>query len=209
MRKLLLVCGLTALCAVPASAQVYMWDAPTFASPRPMDDIGVYLTRADEATGLVGIWRQSGNLNLGVRAGVADLDDAGASILVGAELYGPLNTLLPGSGLDIAWTLGGGAVFGDNITTASIPLGLSVGVQLGSGSVRVLPYVHPRVSLDIASVEIGDEEETDSDVGFALDLGADVTLSERLLIRVGGSFADREAFGVGLAYRIPRGISVR
>lgn len=209
MRKLLIVCALSAIFAGPVAAQAYMWDSPTFASPRPMDDIGAYVTRAEDATGLIGIWRQSGNLNLGVRAGVADLDNAGGSLLVGAELYGPLNTLLPGSGLDLAWTLGGGAVFGDDITTASIPLGLSVGVQLGSGGVTILPYVHPRVSLDIVSVEFGDEEETETDVGFAVDLGADITLSERLLVRVGGSLADREAFGVGLAYRIPRRVSVR
>lgn len=174
-----------------------------------MDDVGVYVTRADEATGLIGIWRQSGNLNLGVRAGVADLDNAGGSLLVGAELYGPLNTLLPGSGLELAWTLGGGAVFGDNITTASIPFGLSVGVQLGSGSISILPYVHPRVSLDIISVEFAGEEETDTEGSFALDLGADINLSDRFLVRVGGSFADRESFGVGIAYRIPRPISVR
>lgn len=209
MRKLLMVCGLTAFFAGSASAQAYMWDSPTFASPRPMDDIGVYVTRADEATGLVGIWRQSGNLNLGVRAGVADLDNAGGSLLVGAELYGPLNTLLPGSGIDLAWTLGGGAVFGDNVTTASIPFGLSAGVQLGSGSFTILPYVHPRVSLDIVSVEFGDEEETETEGSFALDLGADITLSERFLVRVGGSLFDRDVFGVGIAYRIPRPISVR
>jgi len=208
MRKVLIVCGLLATISSSASAQ-FMWDSPTFASPRPMDDIGVYVTRADEATGLVGIWRQSGNLNLGVKAGVADLDNAGASLLVGAELFGPLNTLLPGSGLELAWTLGGGAVFGDNVTTASIPFGLSAGVQLGSGSVSILPYVHPRVSLDIVSFDFGGEEETETDGSFAIDLGADVTLSERLLIRVAGSFADRESFGVGLAYRIPRPISVR
>lgn len=208
MRKALIAGGLLALFAGPVSAQ-YMWDSPTFASPRPMDDIGVYVTRADETTGLVGIWRQSGNLNLGVRAGVADMDNAGGSILVGAELYGPLNTLLPGSGLDLAWTLGGGAVFGDNITTASIPFGLSVGVQLGRGSLSILPYVHPRVSLDIVSVEFAGNEETDTEGRFAVDLGADINLGERLLVRVGGSFADREGFGVGLAYRIPRPISVR
>ena len=65
-----------------------------------MDDIGIYMSRVDRpfnngsATGLSGIWRQSGNLNLGVRVGVGDLGDAGETVLVGAELYGGLGRLL-------------------------------------------------------------------------------------------------------------------
>ena len=80
-----------AVTAASASAQQIAWDAPSFFSPRPMDDIGLYVGRSNlgsdfNVTGLSLIWRQSGNLNLGVRAGVGDLEQPGQTVLVGAEL---------------------------------------------------------------------------------------------------------------------------
>lgn len=179
-----------------------------------MDDIGVYFFKTDaprgfdDPTGLVGIWRQSGNINLGVKAGVGDMNNAGETILVGAELYGPLGSLLPNTGLELAWNFGAGAVFGDDYAVFSVPVGMSIGVRLGSGSVSILPYVHPRVALDITSIEFAGGEETDTDGSFAVDLGADISLGSSLILRVGGSMGDRDAFGAGLAVRWPRGISV-
>ncbi len=201
--------------AAPGAAQQISWDAPSFFSPRPMDDIGVYISRTTltrsrvDVNGLSLIWRQSGNLNLGVRAGVGDLNSPGQTVLVGAELYGPLNSLLPGIGIDISWILGGGAVFGDNYTLFSVPFGASIGLRLGSGNVQVLPYVHPRVSLDIVAVDINGTEETETDGSIALDIGADLNLGERFILRIGGSLIDREAFGVGFALRWPRPVSVQ
>ncbi|MGQ0816359.1 MAG: hypothetical protein ACT4O1_18170 [Gemmatimonadota bacterium] len=192
------------------------WDAPTFFSPRPMDDIGIYVFQTDfdsrivdDATGLKLIWRQSGNLNLGVHAGTADLDDVGNAILLGAEFYGPLTSLTANTGLIMSWGLGAGAVFGDDYIDLSIPLGVSIGVGLGTGGVSLLPYVHPRVSLDVSSVEIGDNEETETNIGLTIDLGLDVNLGDRFIVRAGGSFGDRDAFGAGIALRIPRRVVVR
>lgn len=179
-----------------------------------MDDLGVYFFKSDaprpfdDPLGIVAIWRQSGNINLGVKAGVGDTDNAGETILVGAELYGPLGSLLPNTGLELAWNFGAGAVFGDDYAVFSVPVGMSIGVRLGSGNVSILPYVHPRVALDITSVEFAGEEETETDGSFAIDLGADINLGSSLILRLGGSLGDRDAFGAGLAIRWPRGISV-
>jgi hypothetical protein len=197
--------------ATDATAQ--SWDAPSFFGPRPMDDIGIYISRTErrfggDATGLSAIWRQSGNLNLGVRAGVGDLEDPGGTVLVGSELYGSLNRLVPGSGLDVAWILGAGAVFGSNYTFFSLPLGVSIGLRLGSGSVSIAPYVHPRVALDIEAFDTDGEEETFTDGSVVVDIGADVNIGPRFILRVGGSLADRKAYGIGLALRWPRPISV-
>ena len=214
--KIITMCVLSVALASTARAQNFeakvTWDAPSFFNPRPMDDIGLYFTSVERAnsgsaTGLAAIWRQSGNLNLGVRLGAFDLEDIGNSLAVGAELYGPLS-LFSGNQLDVAWTLGAGAVFGDDYTVGTIPLGMSLGLRLGSGSLRVEPYVHPRAALDIIAIGEGNNEETDTDVAFVLDLGADVNLGERFIVRLGGALLDREAFGVGLAYRWPRPISV-
>ena len=53
------------------------------------------------------------------------------------------------------------------------------------------------------------EEETETNIGLSVDLGVDVGLGERFILRAGGSFGDRDAFGAGLALRIPRKVSVR
>lgn len=204
------------------SAHAQKWDAPLFFSPRPMDDIGIYYTRTSQGdfNGLRGIWRQSGNLNLGVHLGVGDLEEPGESILVGAEFYQPLRGLSGQTGLIMSWSLGAGATFGDvngvDYIDFSVPLGVSVGMNLGTGSVALLPYIHPRVSFDLVAVGEGPAEETESDIGFAADIGVDLNLGERLVLRTAYTFdiidndlGDRGAFGVGLALRIPRKVSVR
>lgn len=213
-RSILSALAFLVVSAGQAVAQVG-WDAPTFFSPRPMDDIGIYAFKTDAAslgdpTGLKLIWRQSGNINLGVHAGTGDLDDFGDAILLGAELYGPLAGATASTGLIMSWGIGAGAVFGGDYIDLSIPLGVSIGLNLGSGGVSLLPYVHPRVSLDVSSFDVGpNEEETETNIGFEIDLGVDVNLGRSLILRAGGSFGDREAFGLGIALRMPRKVVVR
>ena len=213
-RSLVMTVALVAAFTGSASAQAG-WDAPTFFSPRPMDDVGIYGFKTDsdflgDPTGLKLIWRQSGNLNLGVHAGTADLDDIGDAILLGGEFYGPLTRATASTGLMMSWGLGAGAVFGENYIDLSIPLGVSIGMNLGTGGVSILPYVHPRVSLDVSTFDnVVGEEETETNIGLSVDLGVDVGLGERFILRAGGSFGDRDAFGAGLALRIPRKVSVR
>ena len=213
-RSLVITVALSAAFTGTAFAQAG-WDAPTFFSPRPMDDVGIYGFKTDsdflgDPTGVKLIWRQSGNLNLGVHAGTADLDDFGDAILLGGEFYGPLTRATASTGLIMSWGLGAGAVFGENYVDLSIPLGVSVGMSLGTGGVSILPYVHPRVSFDLSSFDnVLGEEETETNIGLSVDLGVDVGLGERFILRAGGSFGDRDAYGVGLALRIPRKVSVR
>lgn len=212
-RSLLVAILATPVFAGTSAAQVG-WDAPTFFSPRPMDDVGIYAFKTDAAalddpTGLKLVWRQSGNLNLGVHAGTGDLDNIGEAILLGGEFYGPLTSMTASTGLIMSWGLGAGAVFGDNYIDLSIPLGVSVGLNLGSGGVSLLPYVHPRVSLDVSSFDTPVGEETDTNIGLSVDVGVDVGLGQSFILRAGGSFGDRDAFGAGLALRIPRKVQVR
>ena len=190
----------------PAAAQA--WDTPSFFAPRAHDDIGVYLVNPDDGDlGVAGIWRQSGNINLGVRGGFAGDFDVWQ---LGAELYGPLN-LSTGTPLLLSWITGIGASFADNVTGMRIPLGVSAGLELGeAGSgITIVPYAHPRVVFDLVSVELGDEEETETEFDVELDLGADVQIGDRWIVRGGVSILDNTTFGVGVAYRIPRGVSVR
>jgi hypothetical protein len=201
-----LLLSLGFLVPVPASAQA--WDAPSFFSPRPGEDLGLYAVKPDGGGdwGVMGIWRTEGNLNLGVRAGWLE----GHSYMVGAEFHGPLDLLGPGSGLLLSWVLGAGASWRDGFLHARIPLGLSAGVELGTPDLLLIPYVHPRVALGVRAYDLpGGQERTDTDVRFDVDVGADAVLGRALVLRVGATVADNNTFGVGIAYRLPRRIAVR
>ncbi len=196
--------------AAPAAAQA--WDSPTFFAPRPGEDLGLFVTVPEGDEGDVGvqaIWRQEGNLNLGVRGGIGGVE-GNRSILLGAEFYGalPLGTYP----LNATWVLGFGAGFDDDVTALRIPLGVSVGTYLGE---RFQPYVHPRAAFDLVAIEFGDEEETETDFSFAIDIGTDIDLTESLAAKVGYTFAlgpdfdtsfdfYPNTFGAGLVYRMPR-----
>jgi hypothetical protein len=208
-RSAILAMGLLLGTVAGAAGQVH-WDAPTFFSPRPAEDIGLYfwqpdLARSDWAAGA--IWRQHGNLSLGVRGGYAD----GGDWMLGAEFFGPINLLGPGTGLLTSWVLGFGATF-DGVTQLRVPVGLSVGVNIGQpGGIQLLPYVHPRVALDLVAVDVGGREETDTEFNFAVDVGADAALGDAFVLRVGATVAGAGAttFGAGIGYRFTRRLIVR
>jgi hypothetical protein len=193
------------LFATAAAVAAQSWDAPSFFSPRPGEDLGLYGVTAEGADewGIAAIWRQSGNLNLGVRAGLM-----GDHYMLGAEFYRPVELLGPGSGLLTAWVLGLGTSF-NGVTTLRVPLGISAGVNLGAGGVQLMPYVHPRVAFELAAYDLGGREETDTDFRFDIDVGADAALGESFVLRVGATIGETTTFGAGIAYRLQRRLIVR
>jgi hypothetical protein len=208
LRTFAVACGLTVLAlpviASPVSAQA--WDAPSFFSPRPGEDIGVYGFKPQGSDwGISGIWRQEGNLNLGVRLGVTDDN----SVLVGSEFYKSLG--LDNPQVLVAYMLGAGATFNGDFTSLRIPFGVSVGTQLGQrGGLQLLPYVHPRVALQYDVLDLGNGDEiSDTSFPFDLDIGADVPLGTSWVLHAGGTVTHGGVFGVGLAYRMSRHLVVR
>lgn len=204
-RWIALLAGIAMFAPAAATAQdVPAWDAPIFLPPRPGDDIGLYLV--DPSGGdwaLAGIWRQSGNLDLGVRVGIADHDD-GTAVLFGAEFYGPILRSGREFPLDVAWILGAGAMLNDG-TFLRIPAGVSVGRAFSSGGLVFLPYAVPRVALDIAA----DDGDSETDFSFTVDIGVDLEIDRSLLLRFGVALGDHDALGVGLAYRWGRSVMAR
>lgn len=190
--------------AGPVSAQV--WDTPSFFSPRPGNDIGIYVVdpEGDDNLGIQGIWRQEGNLGLGVRAGIGE-----DVFIAGAELHNPLN-LAGTSPLLMSWVTGIGASFAENVTYLRIPLGVSIGAEFGN-SIKVMPYVHPRIAFDLVAFDedLGLEDDTDSELNFDLDLGVDVAVTPRLTAKFGATVTDRDAVGLGISYRLGRRVVVR
>lgn len=189
--------------AVATGTQAQVWDAPSFMPPRPGEDIGIYLSEPDGADLVVqGIWRQRGNLNLGVRVGFADQATGGA-FQAGAETWGEIMSVGPDFPVDVTWTLGAGATFGD-FTLVSIPLGVTIGRTLTT-ALPLQVYAHPRLALVVASFN----NNTDTDLDGFFDLGADLHLGPDWKARLGVTLGGTDAYGLGLAYRFGRGVTVR
>lgn len=210
IREVVVAAALSGVMVTGAAAQ--SWESPTYFAPMLHDDIGLYLvdTEGVSSVGMTGIWRQSGNLNLGVRGGVAP---GTFDWLLGVELYGPLD-LGPTSPVLLAWIVGAGGAFGGgsegaDLTAVRIPAGVSIGLNLDAGGTTIVPYVHPRAAFDLRIASSNGDEDTDSDVNVDVDLGADVLLGERFIFRGGITLGEFNSFGAGIAYRIPRGVTVR
>ena len=195
--------AVTILLCVAAPAAGQAWDAPSFFAPGAANSLGVYFVTPDDVDpGLVAIWRQGDrNFDLGARVGLLDFADP--LFLVGAEASGAVLRAGRDLPLDADWTLGLGATFGDDATLFRIPVGLAVGGEIDAGSFTLYPYVHPRIALETFAAD--DESETDFNV--VADLGLDLRLGRAWLLRFGATFGDRDALGIGLAWRTARGVS--
>ena len=187
--------------ASEANAQ---WQEPTFLPPRPGDDIGIYLSDIADF-GIQGIWRQQGNLNLGLRLGYIDTNGDGI-VTVGVETWDLLVDAGPDFPLDVAWTLGAGAGFNGG-TVVQIPVGLTIGRTVPLESVALQFYGHPRLGLFIYpdAPEGADELKLEG----LFDLGLDALLNDNVKIRFGATFGEIDAVGIGIAFNWSRGATVR
>jgi hypothetical protein len=196
----LALAGLTLCSAAEARAQ---WSAPAFLPPHPGDDIGIYLSSVGNF-GVQGIWRQHGNLNLGVRGGYIDSDTHGG-VVVAAESWGLLIRAAQGLPVDAAWTVGVGAVFNSG-TSLEVPVGVSIGRTVPLAGLAVQLFGHPRIALVFTA---GDEAEDETDVAGLFDLGADVATAAGLKLRLSTTLGRFEALGLGVSIPWGRGVAVR
>ena len=96
--------------------------------------------------------------------------------------------------LDGALTLGLGTQFGEGTDFVLIPVGISLGrrLQLEGSRVSFVPYVHPVIVPTLGG--------GDSEVNFALGLGADIRFSDTIDLRVSAGLGDIEGIALGLAF---------
>jgi hypothetical protein len=198
--RALAVAGLAFCFSAEAQAQ---WSAPAFLPPHPGDDVGIYLSSVGNF-GVQGIWRQHGNLNLGVRGGYIDSETHGG-VVVAAESWGLLFRAGHGLPVDMAWTVGVGAVFNSG-TSLEVPVGVSIGRTVPLAGLAVQLFGHPRIALVVTA---GDDVEEDTDVAGLFDLGADVATMGGLKLRLSTTFGRFEALGLGVSIPWGRGVAVR
>lgn len=186
--------------APPLLAQSF--DVPAFQTPFVETGVGVYAfsPRADEYGGMA-TWRQGGDRTvLGVRGGFVNVADeesyfAGVEVLRGVESRDST-----GGEVALVTGFGVGWVPDADFVRARLPIGLTWGHRRVAGSLAYVPYLHPRLVLDVDFVDEGDGWDEDLDLGAALDLGFDLEIQRSLLVRFGATIGHEDAIGAGLAF---------
>jgi hypothetical protein len=171
--------------AVPAQAQVF---TPTYTSPRLVNELGVYVSDGPGDLAIEGIWRGG---PLGLRVGFVDANDNLLS--VGAEIRSSLP--VEGAPLGLALTAGIQGLVGDE-SALGIQGGLSAGYTFLSPGLAITPYLHPRLAA------VKPYASDDFDFELLADVGVDLEVSPRLLLRFGVALDDVGAnWGVGFGWR--------
>ena len=197
MRRLTTSLAVLVLLATASGAAAQSWDTPSFLGPRPGADLGIYLVDTDYGDlGVQGIWRQTEGMNLGLRLGFVDAPDD--AIQFGAQTWGPLAIDDAEFPLDVAWTAGVGASV-NGLTTVTVPVGVTIGKTFDVGTVPVQAYGHPRMALVAFENPVTDDLELELEA--EADIGLDLFIDDGVTIRVGASFGDFDALGIGIAWR--------
>lgn len=155
-------------------------------------EIGLVISFPDGgSTAFEGVYRMSSRrFDVGFRAGILDAQFGDAVFLLGAEARQRVITHSTDFPLDGAVIAGIGARLVSNNSFLLIPVGLSLGRRLDveGSQVSIVPYAQPTLTF-----VLGDN----SDLLFALGLGADFRLTRRFDARVSVGIGDLE--GVSIA----------
>jgi hypothetical protein len=188
-------------------AQAQAWAYPAFQPPRVIAreyNFGIADSDRGGAT-LVFQWReQSGpQTQFSFDVGIADTDSDDLVAFGGVALGHRLSSSTNEVPLDFLLTAGIYLAIGD-VTLFRLPVGVSLGHRFDlGGGMALTPYIHPRLSLDVC-----DDCNDGSDLGFSFDLGASFQLSRSVSIRGAAIFGgddsiDNDAFGISLAWTPP------
>lgn len=198
---MILAAGLT------STVEAQGWSYPSFQPPRltvreynfAMADAG------GPGTSLIFQWReQSGPRHqFSFDVGIADPDfDRDLVAFGGVQVAWMMGTETEEVPLSFMATGGAYLAIGED-TRLRFPLGVSMGHAFDfDGGVSLMPYLHPRLTIDLCSGCGG------SDVGVSFDLGANLALTRSISIRASALFTgaeslDDEGFGVSIAWTPP------
>ncbi len=184
-----------------ADAQVY--DHPQFITPYDETGVGAYLIFVNDINDVGGMvtYRKAGDVNLGVRGSVNAFGDGHVSFNGGLDVYKQFVEVSDSFPLDVAWVTGFGFGWATGSGAGSfgilrIPGGVSIARQFMSedGAWALVPYLSPRVALDIGL------SGPDTKVHFDTDLGLEMRFSEQWLLRFGVTLGTNNALGFGIVF---------
>jgi len=183
------------------AAQVY--DQPQFITPYGETGLGAYLVVVNDINDFGGMvtYRKAGDVNLGVRGSVNAAGDGDVAFNGGLDVYKQFVEVSESFPLDVAWVTGfgfgyvtGGCDGGCGILR--IPVGVSVARQFLSedGKWALVPYISPRLALDIGV------SGPDTKVHFDTDIGLEMQFSQQWLLRFGLTLGSSNALGFGIVF---------
>jgi hypothetical protein len=137
----------------------------------------------------------SGPHDFGVRGGILKCGDGCTQFQVGGNFRTRVLRATQQFPLDGSITVGFGGRFGEGQEAFIVPVGVTVGreLRIQNSTVSFTPYIHPVIAPVFG--------EGDSDVNFAVGLGADIAVNRFLAIKVSGGIGDIEGIGIGLAFK--------
>jgi len=183
------------------AAQVY--DHPQFITPYGETGLGAYLVVVNDINDFGGMvtYRKAGDVNLGVRGSVNAAGDGDVAFNGGLDVYSQFVEVSESFPLDVAWVTGFGLGYvtggcDGGCAILRIPAGVSVARQFVSddGKWALVPYVAPRIALDIGI------SGPDTKVHFDTDLGLEMRFSEQWLLRFGVTLGSNNALGFGIVF---------
>jgi hypothetical protein len=198
-----------ALAGSGGALRAQAFDAPSLWTPYSEDGMGLYLVDPDGGDiGALFTWRRSGRVvDFGLRGAV---QDAGGQVGLsgGLELGGALYRASASFPLDVAWGsgIGIGGVPDRDLAVVRIPLGISFGRRLAVGDIGLIPYVEPRLAVDIRvrgprparNRSFGGGDHTS--LHLNLNLGADLDFRLAWRLRIGGTVGQERTVAAGIVF---------
>ncbi len=151
-------------------------------------------------TGLGGaiVWRaEPAPRGIGLRASAAQGMGDKLNFAGGVDMSGPLLRSSNGFPLELIWTSGAGASYGEYVEVG-VPIGVAGGRSVSSESVWFNPYTSARAVLEGRLGEAAPEGSVR--LGLVIDLGADLAFgrSRNFMVRMAVSLGDRHAAAIGV-----------
>ncbi len=205
MRGARLVIGSLLVALTPAALFAQAGVTPLLVGPDPLPDrqreFGGYVT-IEDAFDVFGVFRQGlgTDLDFGLRAGFTDA--AGGGLHVGGDLR--FGLARPTEDLPLGFALAGGlqVTVADIATLIAVPFGVSIGAEVGPPERPVTLYGLPRLEVDRIDPDFG---PSDTDLEFAVELGARIGLTRRLMLdadlTVSSHDDDNVSLALGLSFR--------
>lgn len=194
--------GLTlALLLTPFAAAAQTGITPLLTGPQAVpanqNQVGVYFTLEDDID-LFGVYRRgmASGFDFGLRAGFSDVGDG--ALHLGGDLHYEIPT---SPDMDVGLAFAGGLQFtlADRGNILSVPFGLAIGADVGTGPRKILVWGLP--FLDVYRVD-PENVGAETDLEFGVELGATVEITSALDFNGALTIASHDDNNVSLALGI-------
>lgn len=185
----------------PAAAAAQTGITPLLTGPQTVpaaqNQFAGYFTLEDDID-LFGVYRRGmgSGFDFGLRAGFSDVGDG--ALHLGGDLHFEISTS-PGTDVGLAFAAGLQFTFADNVNILSVPFGLAIGSEVGTGQRDIFIWGMP--FLDVYRVD-PDGFDAETDLEFGVELGSTVELSPSLDFNGALTIASHDDNNVSLALGI-------